>query len=95
MSLPVDIISSTQVTEQIKGLTEQRYKLQIHVEQMEKRLHLIEASLVENEHRAERVRILLSESLALFEEERLRKESHYPDIWKNSLEQALAMFESK
>jgi hypothetical protein len=83
MSLKPDAVTQAQVIDQVKGLGEQKYKIEVQIELMEKRLKLIEASL------AERVKTLLAESLSLFEDEWKRKTEFYPDIRLASMEQAL------
>jgi hypothetical protein len=89
MSLKPDAVTQAQVIDQVKGLGEQKYKIEVQIELMEKRLKLIEASLAENDTLAERVKTLLAESLSLFEDEWKRKTEFYPDIRLASMEQAL------
>jgi len=89
MSVKPDVVPQATVVEQVKGLSEQRYKLTIQAEQLEHRLKLIEGSLSENDQLSERVNALLAESLGLFEEEWKRRATFYPDLWLGTLEQAL------
>jgi hypothetical protein len=89
MSVKPDTVTQAQVIDQVKGLGAQKYKLEVQIELMEKRLKLIEASLAENDTLAERVKTLLAESLSLFEDEWNRKTEFYPDIRLASMEQAL------
>jgi hypothetical protein len=89
MNFKPDIVAQPLVVEQVKGLIEQKHKLSVQVEQLEHRLKLIESSLSENDQMSERVKVLVAESLSLFEEEWKRKSEFYPDLWLASLEQAL------
>ena len=89
MSLKPDIVAQALVIDQVKGLIEQKYKIEVQIGQMEKRLKLIESSLAENDTLTERMHALLAESLSLFEDEWSRRSEYYPDIWLASMEQAL------
>ena len=95
MTFKPDIVTQNQIVDQVKGLIEQRYKLQVQEEQLERKLKLIETSLAENDHLTEKVNALLAESLALFEEEWKHRNEFYPDIWLASLEQAMNAVQSK
>jgi hypothetical protein len=94
MNFKIDVVPQEQVAEQVKGLTEQRDKLLLQIEQLERKHQLIEASLAENGVLTERVKALLAESAALFEEEWKRKSTYYPDIWLAVLEKAAALTQS-
>ena len=89
MTLKPEIVSQTLVIEQVKELTDQRYKLNVQIEQLENRLKLIEASIAENGELAGRVNALLAESLGLFEEEWRNRSALFPDLWLSTLEQSL------
>ncbi len=89
MSFKSEIVPQTAVIDQVKGLNEQKYKIEVQILQAEKRLKLIEASLAENDALTERVHILLAESLSLSEDEWSRRNEFFPDIWLASMEQAL------
>ena len=89
MTFKPEIVPQTQVVEEIRGLTDQREKLRVQAEQLEHKLKLVEASLAENDHLAVRVKELMAESLALFEDEQKRKSEYYPDLWLSAMEQAL------
>lgn len=93
MSSKPDVILQVDVVEQVRVLTEQRVKLQLQIDHLNQRMELLQNSLAENDHLAERVKVLTTESLGLFSQEWRLRATHYPDIWLASLEKAVLLAE--
>lgn len=80
MSVTAIVITQEQTVEQIKDLHHQRDQLQIQLEQLERKLKMIESSLAENEELKVKVKVLLEASTKLFLEEWKRKHEYFPEI---------------
>lgn len=85
MSVVAPILPQDKVIEQVKGLHQQKTQLETHLRQIEEKLHLIEASLKENDQLKSRVHDLLKTSFHHFEEEWKRRSEYYPDLHLNLL----------
>ena len=91
MTLKPNVITQEQVVEQMLALVPQKQALDSTLAQLEKRIHLIENSLKENDQPRTQVKELIHISLEHFNVEWKRKSDFFPEIRLAILQKTLEL----
>ena len=91
MSIKATPVNQDLVVEQAKSLGDQKAKLEIQAEVLERKLEMIKASLAENEELRTKNKELLQEVMKQFEIEWTRRAEFYPNIRLGILTSAAAL----